>query len=335
MYKTALSIAASVWMMAMLPSCSKSDADPSAILGTWRQTISHRGETLPRYYIFNSDNTYASLIQYSNKARETNTGIYHYSDQIMSQSGTVYQVKWSKDTVRLILDPTKGDDYYGNLTLVKDASPVSEATWTPAITRGTQYPVPGLNLSSLAYINGKLMSSEVYEKLIRVYNSKGEYEKKITTGGDSYRCITGIGSSIWGVSDLNKLEKLNLNGNVMYTAFLIPPKFKTMTSDGANLIYLTDDNNNIYIYTVSSNTYSPAVNMSININDMSYKAGYLYMSTGNYIYKVNAATMIVETSYRQPLTARSYVIAHDGTSFWEYVSDKTNSSGYFVNSTID
>jgi hypothetical protein len=315
--------------------CGQSEPQISDLVGSWKQLPLNSTERVPQYYLFRADNTYSILQQGNTLAKYITKGICKYTGSYLTLSHIQrqYLIQRSGDTLRLLINPSLGDKYYGNIVLIRDASFTTETSWIPAATVKTRVPTTYTSLYGLCSVGSKLIGTQYPEKKLFVFNTNGQPQTDITTT-EYYRGTTGIGSTIWATRyDKDAMQQLNLSGTVL-TTLNIPKDAKSITSDGGSMLYLMDYLGTLYMYNLNNNVLSrPIATGLLFVSDITYRAGYLYSCNDKYIYKLDLATLQVVATYTQPSDTYVEGIDYDGTTLWEYSAH--DSKGEFVSINID
>src|SRR6476620_7826622 len=102
--------------------CKKDSGSSQSISGGYRVVYNSGSDSLPQYYVFNDDNTVASLEQTNRYAHTTHRGVYQLEEStIILSLNTPYTYVWTKsgDTLKLMGNPMSPESSYPNVILVR------------------------------------------------------------------------------------------------------------------------------------------------------------------------------------------------------------------------
>lgn len=329
-------------LLVLLISACKKEADTTpGIAGKYKTVYAKGSDTLPAYYLFYDDKTYAVLKQSNEGGRVIDRGTYKVQGNSLLMSRyyvTLYQLKYAGDTLKLLSNPEKGDSYSGNVVMVKDNAAPMEEEWVTTISITSKFIKNVYSNSSLAYNAGELWGTPFSTTGLRRYNSTTGDDLPPVVTADVYNSIEFTGGQLWGIRDVSSgtLDKLNpATGAIIMSAPSPSISIYHMASDGTN-IYCSDANNSrMIVYNIATNTFGSEVNLGSRWSDMAFKGGYLYLHAYNYIYKMDPATFRIVKNYRLKDIESSSGLATDGTAFYTYVSNEVSTPGYFVKFYLD
>lgn len=336
-----LTVSAIALVLLSANSCKKK-TDSGSITGKYRLVYTPDNDTLPNYYVFNDDNTYAFYQQNNQGIRVIIKGVYQQEEPTVSLFNyglSVYLKKQNGDTLKLLGSPVLDDANSNNIILVRDASAPSETDWIKPVDIAVKIIRTGVDLSSLTYAGSQLWLCGVYGSTFRHFSlPSGQEDLPVSAGPDDYWGFEAAGINFWGITDggAGQLRKLNPSGAVTFTAAVPPAQIHVLAYDGVNTLYCWGINNNrMYTYNILTDSYDAGRQFSSSLRDLTYHAGYLYGLAYNYIYKIDPATLKAVKTYTIKGIDGAEGIATDGTWFYVHVSDQADAPGYFAKITLD
>ncbi|HLP51408.1 MAG TPA: hypothetical protein VK154_11020 [Chitinophagales bacterium] len=323
-------------LLLAIASCKKDNNDVPALTGKYRVVAYPGDDTVPQYYLFNDDKTYTVLSQNNQGVKRVDKGVYTYKDPslVLSSYYNAYVVRHSGDTIKLVSNPSAGDD--SHIVLIKDNNAPAATDWVQRVNVTNRIPVPDIQPTAFTVLAGKFFTTDEYNPQIRRYNTaNGQLLPALTTAANYYG-ITTISSSLWGMTVSGKLNRLDpATGNVVFSASGTINGYDVIAGTGTSIYCFNAGSGNMREYDVIGDVFSAQRSLQTDVRDVVYKGGYLYLANYRYIYKVDPASLRVVKSYTMDEEDGISGFGSDGTDFWVYVNDQLDAPGYFGKITLD
>ncbi|MFN8277392.1 MAG: hypothetical protein U0T84_07915 [Chitinophagales bacterium] len=314
-------ISSAAILVALLGSCKKDQSSTTSVDGSWRILSGTKPDL--RYVIFSGGEVSQTLIEdTSSAAHEVNRQKYRLENNVLLaaiQGSGFYQysIKTDGDTMWLTNDPNNSASTY-NFKLLKDNSTPSVVSWVKPITFDRL--MNSTAAGPLAIRSGKLVAAPDNNTITTVNYTTRSVESAITTTHDIYSLDNfGVDAVI---SDYDKIVRINgATGATMATSAStgLSNSISAIAYDGLNSIwcytYSGTGNNLIYYFDAVSGVFGPTRTCSLYLSDLAMKNSSLYGCDGEYIYKINPASLKVEQTYQLPGYSIGG-IASDGTDFY-------------------
>lgn len=301
-------VAAALFMCIQLSACKKDkDSDTGvSIVGTWKYLESDNGD---EYYVFSEDKIRYSLSTEAGNRRSVGKSTYKLDGDVLNiGGGSIYKVRISGDT--LILSSSADNDYK---YLKSTAKTVED--WVKVIN--PEKVMNGLFSPTMTFDGSELVAAEnshyAYTKLAFI-NPVAKYITKTVACSEQYEGLEYANGKYWGTQDNDsRLYSISpVTGQVLSTSVQAANQISSIAASNTT-IYCEAFGNRIFKYDIASALFDASTPISnISVNDMAYRAGYLYILSGNYIYKCNTTNFDAEETYY----CKDYYlsnIAFDGT----------------------
>ncbi len=301
----------------------------AALEGKWENT---NVDDDVEYLIFTANNDYYWLTRNDFNLKSIRSGFFMVDQYFITSNDYVFgMVKYKLNGDQLTLTYPNND----TMQFVKNDSLPEADEWIVPVSKVHQAPAPVPDGLDICYGLGYIWHANGYES---------DYIYKISPSNLQATDSTFISKSAWAIEfyssstddfyivSNNGYDKvyylLYSNGAQVLTSVAMGSWIKGIAFDGTNIWCASTGDNTLYEMTYDGQVNLSKTEIGVDIEGMTYKDGYLYVSVDGYIHKCQPSPFEVIESYELE-NEYVYGITNDGTLFWVTARNK-NSGEYNI-----
>lgn len=277
-----------------LAACKKDkDSDTGIIItGTWKLVEDNADQET--YYVYNDDKTRDALYELEGGRREVYTRAYKLEGDVLNIGGSaIYKASISGDT--LILDAGNG-----MMEKMVKSAPITIESWVKMVE--PENVMAGLFSPAMTFDGFELVAAEnshyLYTKLTFI-NPVAKYITKTVPCAESYNGLEYADGKYWTTKNNDeRLYTISPTTGAQLSSSLQAGGDLHRIAGNNSTLYCVTYNGKMYKYNIATALFDTGVQIgSLTIDDMAYYAGYLYVASDQYVYKLNTTNYQVEESY--------------------------------------